>query len=229
MAQRRNLVLCAIVELPLSLQSKLLRVLQERSLQRLGGTQTIRVDVRILSAANLDIEKCIRQKRFREDLYYRLAVVPIVIPPLRERKEDIPLLIDHLLKKYDKELNKKGLHVDDKVLAVLGRQGWKGNIRELENCIERGAILCPGNKIGLEDMGIIPGRDETNSTDASHSGKSLQEISSDAAAHAERKVILSVLLKNEWNKTRVAEQLKVSYKTLLTKIKDYDLDKERAG
>jgi len=229
LAHRGTLFLDEIVELPLSLQSKLLRVLQERSLQRLGGTQTIRVDVRILSAANLDIEECIRQKRFREDLYYRLAVVPIVIPPLRERKEDIPLLINHLVKKYEKELNKKGLHVDDEVLAVLCRQRWKGNIRELENCIERGAILCPGNKIGLEDMGIPPDQDETSPPDASPAGRSLQEISAEAAARAERKAILAVLLKNEWNKTRVAEQLKVSYKTLLTKIKDYDLEKERAG
>ncbi len=229
LAHRGTLFLDEIVELPLSLQSKLLRVLQERSLQRLGGTQTIRVDVRILSAANLDIEECIRQKRFREDLYYRLAVVPIVIPPLRERKEDIPLLIDHLVKKYEKELNKKGLHVDDKVLPLLCRHGWKGNIRELENCIERGAILSSGNKIGLEDMGIPPDQDETSPPDASPAGRSLQEISAEAAARAERKAILAVLLKNEWNKTRVAEQLKVSYKTLLTKIKDYDLEKERAG
>jgi len=229
LAHRGTLFLDEIVELPLSLQSKLLRVLQEKSLQRLGGTQTIRIDVRILSAANLDIEECLRQKRFREDLYYRLAVVPIVIPPLRERAEDVPLLVDHLLKKYEKELNKKGLRVEEDAVAELCRQEWRGNVRELENCVERGAILCPGNKIGLEDMGIIPSRKKSGPSASFPAGRSLQEISAEAASCAERKVILAALLENEWNKTRVAEQLKVSYKTLLTKIKDYDLEKERAG
>jgi DNA-binding NtrC family response regulator len=229
LAHRGTLFLDEIVELPLPLQGKLLRVLQEKSLQRLGGTQTIRVDVRILSASNKDMEESIRQGMFREDLYYRIGVVPIRIPPLRERREDIPLLVDHLLQKFEQELNKKGLHIDEEVLSVLQRQEWRGNIRELENCIERGAILCPGNKIGLSDMGISDRVTAAVSFVNGLNGRSLQEVSTEAAVRVEREFILSVLNDTEWNKTRAAEQLKVSYKTLLTKIKDYDLEKERAG
>ncbi len=227
LAHRGTLFLDEVSELPLSLQSKLLRVLQEKVLQRLGGTQTIRVDTRIISASNRDVEELIREGRFREDLFYRLGVVPLRIPPLRERKEDIPLLVEHFLARFEKELNRPGLHLDDKALPFLQEQEWRGNIRELENCIERGAILCSGNKIRVEDMGIRETSIRPAGPECDVFGGSLQEVSARAAAKAERRMIAAVLEETGWNKSRAAKRLKVSYKTLLTKIKDYDLEKER--
>ncbi len=225
LAHTGTVFLDEIAELPLPLQGKLLRVLQEKSFQRLGGTKTIRVDIRIVSASNRNFEEAIRQGLFREDLYYRIGVVPIIIPPLRERREDIALLVEHLLKKFEKEFNKKGLHMDDETLELLQRQEWRGNVRELQNCIERGAILCQGNRIHAEEMGVSA----THSAGPKgfHPGESLQEVAARAVAKAEREMIQSALAETGWNKSRASEQLKVSYKTLLTKIKDYDLEKER--
>ncbi len=227
LAHTGTIFLDEIGELPPPLQGKLLRVLQEKSFQRLGGTKTIQIDVRIISASNNNFEDLIRQGLFREDLYYRISVVPVTIPPLRERRDDIPLLVDYLLKKYEKELNKKGLHIEEETLALMQNQAWKGNVRELENCIERGAILCTGNRIGAQDMGISTIHPAESLLGDLPSGQGLQEVAARAAAKAEREMILSVLKETDWNKTRAAEQLKVSYKTLLTKIKDYDLEKER--
>jgi DNA-binding NtrC family response regulator len=224
LAHTGTLFLDEIAELPVSLQGKLLRVLQEKAFQRLGGTKTIRVDVRIVSASNRNFEDAIREGLFREDLYYRIGVIPINIPPLRERREDIALLVQYLLKKYEKEFNKKGLHMDDETLGLLQRQEWKGNVRELENCIERGAILCQGNRIHAEEMGVSA--TPSAGPKSFSPGESLQEVAARAAAKAEREMIQSVLTDTGWNKSRASEQLKVSYKTLLTKIKEYGLEKE---
>jgi len=227
LAHRGTLFLDEIGELPLPLQSKLLRVLQEKSFQRLGGTKTIRVDVRIVSASNKKFDEIIRQGLFREDLYYRIGVVPITIPPLRERREDITLLVEHFLIKYAKELNRKGLNIDDETLAHLQEHPWMGNVRELENSIERGAILCPGNKIRIEDMGISTNQPVGFLSNGYLPGQSLHEVAAQAVHEAEREMIQAVLTETGWNKTRASEQLKVSYKTLLTKIKEYDLEKEK--
>ena len=225
LAHGGTLFLDEISELTPALQGKLLRVLQEKALQRLGGTRTVRVDVRIVSASNRDFEALIREGRFREDLYYRIGVVPLTVPPLRERRDDIPLLVEHFLRKYENELNKKGLRLEDGAMEVLQRQEWKGNVRELENCIERGAILCSGNRIRIQDMGVAP--EPGPSRGSRFRGQSLQEVASAAAAQAEREMILEALAETEWNKSRAAELLRVSYKTLLTKIKEYDLERER--
>ncbi len=227
LAHRGTLFLDEIGELSPPLQGKLLRVVQEKTLQRLGGTQATPVDVRLISASNKDFEALIREGSFREDLYYRIGVVPVTIPPLRERSEDIPLLVEHLLQKCQREMKKKGLHVDDETLGLLRRQPWKGNVRELENCIERGAILCPGDRIRADDMGISRNGAPQSLHTGFLEGQSLQQVASEAAAVAERAAILQVLSETEWNKTRASERLKVSYKTLLTKIKDYDLEKMR--
>jgi DNA-binding NtrC family response regulator len=229
LAHRGTLFLDEIGELSPPLQGKLLRVIQEKTLQRLGGTQETPVDVRLISASNKDFEALIREGTFREDLYYRIGVVPVTIPPLRERSEDVPLLVEHLLQKCRQEMNKKGLHMDDATLSLLRDQPWKGNVRELENCIERGAILCPGDRIRADDMGISKGGSSPSPHPGFRDGQSLQQVASRAAASAECAAILQVLTETEWNKTRAAEQLKVSYKTLLTKIKDYELEKQRAG
>jgi DNA-binding NtrC family response regulator len=229
LAHTGTLFLDEIGELPLPLQGKLLRVVQENTFQRLGGTKTIRVDVRIISASNADFQAHVRKGLFREDLFYRIGVVPIQIPPLRERIEDIPLLVDHLLNKYEKELNKKGLHLSDETLTLLQKQQWRGNVRELENCVERGAILCQGNEISAEDMGLAPVDESAYMERSFYPGESLQAVAGRATARAESEMIQAVLDENQWNKTRAAEQLKVSYKTLLTKIKEYELEKQRAG
>lgn len=226
LAHTGTLFLDEIGELPLPLQSKLLRVLQEKSFQRLGATKAIKTDTRIVSASNRDFEAIIRQGLFREDLYYRIGVVPLTIPPLRDRKEDIALLVEHLLQKYEKELNRKGLHIDDACLALLKEQEWKGNVRELENCIERGAILCQGNRIRAEDMGISANPVKGPLPEGVQDGRSLHEAAAEAAAHVEREMIQAVLAETGWNKTRAAEQLKVSYKTLFTKIREYGLERE---
>jgi DNA-binding NtrC family response regulator len=228
LAQRGTLFLDEIGELPLPLQSKLLRVIQEKSFQRLGGTKTIRVDVRIVSASNKKFDEIIRQGLFREDLYYRIGVVPITIPPLRERREDITLLVEHFLKKYAKELNRKGLSINEETLTQMQGLPWRGNVRELENSIERGAILCPGNLIRIEDMGISPNPSNSSLSEGCYAVQSLHDVAAQAAQKAECEMITSILTRTGWNKTRAAEQLKVSYKTLLTKIKEYDLEKSRS-
>lgn len=141
MAHGGTLFLDEIGELPLSLQVKLLRVLQERTFERVGGVKSIQIDVRIVAATNQDLEKAIEEKRFREDLYYRLNVIPIDIPPLRKRKDDIPLLVDHFIDKFNRKKNKKVKGITAEAIAMLLKYYWPGNIRELENLVERMMVL----------------------------------------------------------------------------------------
>lgn len=141
MAHGGTLFLDEIGELPLSLQVKLLRVLQERTFERVGGVKSIQIDVRIVAATNQDLEKAIEEKRFREDLYYRLNVIPINIPPLRKRKDDIPLLVDHFIEKFNRKKNKKVKGITTEAIALLLKYYWPGNIRELENLVERMMVL----------------------------------------------------------------------------------------
>ncbi|MDX1764471.1 MAG: sigma-54 dependent transcriptional regulator [bacterium] len=229
LAHNGSLFLDEIGELPLPLQGKLLRVIQEKSFQRLGSTKTITIDVRIISASNAKFEEAVEKGGFRQDLYYRLGVVPVHIPALRERAEDIPLLVSHLLQKYEKELNKKGLHVSDETLLALQALPWKGNVRELENAIERGAILCQGNEIVVDDMSVSGVPENGTGAPSFAMGEPLQKVAARAIAHAESDAIQAVLEATGWNKTRAAEQLKVSYKTLLTKIKDYHITKKNGA
>jgi transcriptional regulator with PAS, ATPase and Fis domain len=131
------------------LQVKLLRVLQEGEFEPVGGTQTIRVDVRVVAATNTDLKEVIRQGRFRHDLYYRLNVVPIHLPPLRERREDIPMLVDHFLEKYNRENGKTVTKISREVLDHLLAYSWPGNVRELENCIEHAIVMSPGKTLSI--------------------------------------------------------------------------------
>jgi len=152
LADGGTIFLDEIGEMPLNLQAKLLRVLQEKTFERLGGSKTLQVDVRIVAATNKDLKEEVNQGAFREDLYYRLNVLNLHLPPLRERADDIPLLVDHFLAKFAKRLNRPDLSISSAALRYLTRQPWEGNVRELENCIERAAILCNNDTIELSDV-----------------------------------------------------------------------------
>src|SRR4030043_767595 len=152
-ADEGTILLDEISELPLLSQAKLLRVLQDREFKRVGGTEDVRVDVRIIAATNRDLEEAVREKRFREDLYYRLNVIQIKLPPLRERKEDIPLLAMHFLKKYAKELNKNIITISPEALRILLHYDYPGNVRELQNIIERAVALESSQELTAQHLG----------------------------------------------------------------------------
>jgi transcriptional regulator with GAF, ATPase, and Fis domain len=141
-------------ELPLGLQSKLLRVLQERAFERVGGTATLSVDVRIVAATNRDLRKSAEKGEFREDLYFRLSVFPISIPALRERRGDIPLLARHYVDRFCRMMNKSSIAIPEDCVEILTRYDWPGNVRELANCLERAVILCDGPRLRPEHLGL---------------------------------------------------------------------------
>lgn len=225
LADKGTIFLDEIGEMDLSLQSKLLRVLEEEEMMRVGGTVEVKIDVRVVAATNRDLMQLIQQKTFREDLYYRLNVFPIVIPPLRERREDIPALVDHFMSYYSKEMKKEVKKVSPEAMDLLMTHPWTGNVRELQNAIERAIILSDGNELLPDHFGLKtkpPG--DFSLRDVSIEG-TLQAVSENVTRLVESKMIRKVLNETGGNKTRAAEILQVSYKTLLTKIKDYGLEK----
>ena len=208
-------------DLELSLQAKILRVLQERQIERLGGNKPVDVDVRVIAATNLDLAVGIQNGRFREDLYYRLSVFPIQVPPLRERPEDIPVLAEHFVKRYANEMKKGEVKLAPEARDLLVKYHWPGNVRELENTIERAMILCEKRTIGPEQLAI---RLRSNEEIVLREGAGLKEIGQHAAARAERATIVRVLKETRGNKRRAAAVLKVDYTTLFEKLKRYDID-----
>ena len=219
LANRGTIFLDEIGEMDLGLQAKLLRVLQGEEIERVGGSKKIRIDTRIIAASNRELKAAVKEKTFREDLFYRLSVFPIVLPPLRERREDIPFLVYHLLSLYNRELKKHIQDISKSAMELLIQQPWKGNIRELGNCIERAMILCDGTTLSPEHLGLM----DVKIRGAETSEGGLSEIASAAVRMAEIRTIRSTLELTKGNKSRAAEILKVSYKTLLTKIKEYDI------
>ncbi len=213
-----------IGDMDIALQAKLLRVLQEKTIERLGGTKTNKVDTRVIAASNSDLKDLITQKRFREDLYYRLSVFPITIPPLRDRRDDISALAEYFIVRYCREMNKKQKSLASEALALMEKYHWPGNVRELENTIERAIILCEGKKIKPEHMAI---RLSTNNEIRLREGAGLKEIGSHAQGEAERAAIIRVLEQVRGNKRRCAQILKIDYTTLFDKIKRYDIDAKR--
>lgn len=205
-----------ISHISLNIQAKLLRVIQEREVTRIGSSKFIKVDVRILAATNEDLTQCVQQGKFREDLFYRLSVVPIHLPPLRERKEDIPSLVDHFLMKYNKRAKKQISSINHDVLKALMEYDWPGNIRELENTIERAVVLSKNDEIAPEDL-VYHGISSVSSFLNPMGGKyrSLEEI--------EKEYIRAVLQAHQWNKSHSANILGIDRKTLLSKIKKYGL------
>lgn len=232
LAHGGTLFLDEVAELNAYLQSKLLRVLQTREFERVGGTRTHRVDVRVIAATNKDLREEVRAHRFREDLFYRLHIVPITLPPLRDRKEDIPALAEFFLKKFQVE-KKRTVTLAPDATRALTEYHYPGNVRELENVIERALILAHGTVITLSELHLdraepdlpTPPPPKAPSGDAS-----LLEIGRRAAEEAEKAAILDALRKTHWNRIKAAEALKIDYKTLRLKIRRYRLaDDERAS
>ncbi|MFQ5597022.1 MAG: sigma-54-dependent transcriptional regulator [Nitrospiria bacterium] len=225
LADKGTIFLDEIGDMDLALQSKLLRILEEDTLMRVGATTKVKIDVRVVAATNRDLQKLIQQKKFREDLYYRLNVFPIIIPPLRERTEDIPSMVAHFIDHYAREINKERGILSKRALERLLQHPWTGNVRELQNAIERATILCDGDEILPEHLGLKSRSDQPTSIDDIPMEGTLQEVREQASRIVESKMIKKVLKKTGGNKSRAAEVLQVSYKTLLTKIKDYAIEK----
>ena len=213
-----------IGELPLAVQGKLLRVIEEKTVDRIGGRAPIPVDVRVVAATNRDLRAAAESGEFRRDLFFRLAVFPVEIPALRERGEDIALLARHFAAQLGRELRKREAILSEESLAALSAHSWPGNVRELENAIERACILADSSTLEPRDLGLRPaGKSDPEAFNALDLSGTLSETAERAIRFVERRKIAAALEAHDGNKTRAAEALGVSYKTLLTKIRDYDL------
>ncbi|MGZ3536788.1 MAG: sigma-54-dependent Fis family transcriptional regulator [Thermodesulfobacteriota bacterium] len=228
LANGGTIFLDEISEMSVSLQGKLLQVLQDREFSRLGGKKDIRVDVRVLIATNKKIEEGVKNGQFREDLYYRLNVVNITIPPLRERREEIPILVEYFLEKFSKKYQKKINSLSDKMIKVYCQYHWPGNVRELENTIQRFVVLGDEKPI-FEEMGLLMKPDtapkENLTIPNNKTWPSLRKVHQEAALKAESELIVKALEMTNWNRKKAATLLNISYKTLLNKIKECGLDK----
>ncbi|HSB77162.1 MAG TPA: sigma-54 dependent transcriptional regulator, partial [Candidatus Methylomirabilis sp.] len=216
-----SLFLDEVGSMRLDLQAKILRALQEREIERVGGTRTIKIDVRVIAATNRDLKKAVEEGSFREDLYYRLNVVPITLPPLRQRRDDIPLLVEHFIAKYNREFNRKVKGFSAGATAALFQYEWPGNVRELENVIERAVALAQSETIPLRELPLdisIFSRDTIQ--DVQRDGLSLRE----ARNHFERQYILNILEKVQWNQTEAARVLGLHRNTLIWKLQRLGID-----
>lgn len=223
-AERGTIFLDEVGELPLLLQVKLLRVLQEREIDKVGEARPIKIDVRVIAATNRDLDKMVADGTFRDDLYYRLAVVSIRMPPLRERADDIPLLVDHFLAKHAERLSRPRPIVDKSVYSAFNLYHWPGNVRELENVIERALVLDRDQTIGLDDL---PERLRAKQQrlgnlrlELPDEGISLEDV--------ERELLLAALEKNNWNQTRAAAYLNITRSTLLYRMQKFGLERDKA-
>jgi DNA-binding NtrC family response regulator len=220
-ADRGTLFLDEIATMSLETQAKILRVLQDRRFMHLGGVQEIQVDVRIIAATNIDLRTLVREGRFREDLFYRLNVITIELPPLRQRREDIPLLVQFFLKKYAEENDRPVRRITPEALRPLMSYSWPGNVRELENVIERAVVLSSGSDITID---LLPdnllGRGSTLTLHDPPTDASLFEIVEDV----ERRIISDMLEKCNWNQTEAAERFKVPLSTLNQKIRRLNIE-----
>ena len=225
LADRGTVFLDEIGEMDLGLQAKVLRALQEGEIDRVGGSKPVTVDIRIIAASNRDLEAAVAGHLFREDLFYRLSVFPITVPPLRERKDDIPVLAEHFIAACAAEMNVPRKCISETAMDTLKSYYWKGNVRELENVIERAMILCEGDTITEEHLRLAPSVSPASMLMNIPMEGTLEEASHTALRAAETMRIRKALESTHGNKTRAAEMLKVSYKTLLTKIKEYGIEK----
>ena len=229
LANEGTLFLDEIGDMNLLTQAKLLRVLQEKEFERVGGTESIKVDVRIIAATNKDMKKAINNGGFREDLYYRLNVVYITLPSLRERKEDIPLLFEHFMEKFNKELNKNIRHIAFDAMELLMKYDWPGNVRELENILQRAIVLEKGDTITKEYLPMairMRGEDIKLDLDKAEFFTSLPHAIKGIVADVEKQLIIKTLNSTNWNRSKAAEHLKISRKSLHNKMVRYGLFKE---
>jgi len=227
LANGGSIFLDEISEMSPNLQVKLLRVIQEREFERVGGVKSIRIDVRIIAATNRDLEEEVAQGRFREDLYYRLNVIPLNLPPLRERRDDIPLLVKHFMGKYGREKNSRITGFSRRAMNLLAHYRWPGNVRELENLVERVLVLCDGTEVDTADLPerIAAGTPRTSEVvpliDLPETGIDL----STAVSEFEKAIIMQALTRSNWVKNRAAKLLHVNRTTLVEKIKKQNLQK----
>ncbi|MDH5638213.1 MAG: sigma-54 dependent transcriptional regulator, partial [Nitrospinota bacterium] len=223
-ADKGTFLLDEVGEAPLSFQVKLLRMLQEREIKRVGGVRDIKVDVRIIAATNQNLETLIKEGRFREDLYYRLNIIPLHLPPLRDRREDIPLMALKFVDKYATEVGKKGMTISSDVMDMLERYHWRGNVRELENVIERAVVLTGGLKVTQESL-----QDEVrseapsvggNPTSLPDDGVDLEDI----LIEMEKKYLTMAMEKADGRKMDAAKLVKMSFRSFRYKIKKYGIE-----
>jgi DNA-binding NtrC family response regulator len=230
LAHRGTLFLDEIGDLPLSLQAKILRALEEKRFERLGGTASLQVDVRLVAATNRGLKAQVAQRRFREDLYFRLSVFPITVPPLRERREDISTLARFFVERFCRELKKKTLPLSPAALEALQTYAWPGNVRELQNCIERAVILAEEEQIHPRHLNLSfrptstePPQDEDPWAQVDLSG-SLADVTRRAVATIEPRKLKDALREAGDNKGRASEILGISYKAFLAKLKEHGIE-----
>jgi DNA-binding NtrC family response regulator len=220
-ADRGTLFLDEIGDLNISMQAKILRALQEKEIMRVGGTRPIKVDVRVIAATNRDLETMVKDGRFREDLYYRLNIIPIVIPPLRNRRDDIPPLVDFFIAKHSVDSNRKIEGLTASARNLVMSYSWPGNVRQLESAIERAILLCEGNEIQVEDLPVEIRQEGTSASAFNFKlppeGISFEEV--------ERSLITQAMEQTNWNITRAAKLLGLSFRTLQYRLEKFGMKK----
>lgn len=221
LAQGGSFFLDEIGDLSLNLQGKILRVIEDKKISRIGSSQEIDLNLRFIFATNRNLETEVAEGRFRKDLYFRINVFPLNLPPLRERAEDISLLATYFVKKFSAEMNKRGITLSEKARKKLSSYHWPGNVRELQNTIERAVIINSSGIINEADI-ILPERSFELTENFNFNG-SLKQVTARAIKIIEKKKIYDTLKKVDFNRTRAAENLEISYKTLLDKIKEYGI------
>ncbi|MDR3173531.1 MAG: sigma 54-interacting transcriptional regulator [Treponema sp.] len=219
-ADNGTIFLDEIGEMPVSIQTKFLRVLQEREFERIGGAETIKVNVRIIAATNADLQKLIAAGRFREDLYYRLSVFPLVVPPLRERKTDIMLLADHFVEKFSAEHDKKIDHITPSAIELINRYTWPGNVRELENCVERAVILSRDGAI--HSYHLPPGMQKEKAEASGRGRQTLREV----LESVEKEMVEEELRRTRGNMARAAQNLGISERIMGLRVAKYGFKRE---
>ena len=226
MAQRGTIFLDEIGEMPLGLQAKMLRAIETKRIERLGGNSSIQVDVRIVAATNRMMRQAVAARQFREDLYFRLSVFPVMIPPLRERKEDIPKLAHHFVDRVTRDVGKK-MTLSPDALAVLVAHAWPGNVRELQNAIERAVILADGDQLLPRHLSLAPVQGQSANEDPwdmlDWSG-TLADVSARFAAEAEKRKIAMAMKQANNDKGRAADLLQIGFKTLTAKLRQHGLE-----
>ena len=241
-ADRGTIFLDEVADMSARTQAKVLRVLQEQEVERLGSARTIKVDVRVIAATNKDLEKGIERGEFREDLYFRLNVIPVVVPPLRERREDIPLLVQHFARRMSEEHNLRPKRFDARAVEALQRFRWRGNIRELRNTIERLMIMAPGEVVGVEDLprdirGAVPARpgwsEPATPAPAAQGDSAAPPVSAGTLREfkdaAERAYLVDKLRENNWNISKTADVIDTPRSNLYKKLEQYGIKQEVDG
>lgn len=220
-ADRGTLFLDEIGDLNISMQAKILRALQEKEIMRVGGTRPLKVDVRVIAATNRDLEAMVKDGRFREDLYYRLNIIPIVIPPLRNRRDDIPPLVDFFIAKHSVDSNRQIQGLTASARNLVMSYSWPGNVRQLESAIERAILLCEGNEIEVEDLPVEIRQEGTSASAFNFKlppeGISFEEV--------ERSLITQAMEQTNWNITRAAKLLGLSFRTLQYRLEKFGMKK----